>query len=315
MAYRIILDTDPGIDDALALFLALASPEVQLEAVTTVSGNVSVEHTTRNALTLLELAGRADIPVARGCERPLVSALARADDVHGNNGLGGVLLPEPQRKPLAKHAVDVIIEKVLASPGEIALVAVGPLTNLALAIRQEPRLIQAVREVVIMGGALRVPGNITPTSEFNIFADPHAAHAVLHAGWPMRLVTLDVTNRTLFERADVAQLAANGHPVTALMLQMVDYYCDIFGGEERLTALQMHDPLCLAAAFRPDLVTWERAYVDVEIGSVLTLGETVAFFPRPGRPYPYTPNVLASVDVDIPGFLQLYRERIGSTFA
>lgn len=315
MAYNIILDTDPGIDDALALFLALASPEVHLEAITTVSGNVSVEHTTRNALALLELAGRTDIPVARGCERPLVTALARADDVHGGNGLGGVILPEPQIKPLARHAVDVIIEKVLAAPGEITLVAVGPLTNLALAVRQEPRLVQAVREVVIMGGALRVPGNITPTSEFNIFADPHAAHAVFHAGWPIRLVTLDVTNRTLFERADVAQLATNGHPVTTLILQMVDYYCSIFGGARCLTALQMHDPLCLAAAFRPDLLTWEKAYVDVELGSSLTLGETVGFFSRPGEPFAYTPNILASVDVNIPAFLQLYVDRIGSVFA
>jgi len=234
--------------------------------------------------------------------------------VHGDNGLGGALLPEPRVQPLAQHAVDVITEKILASPGEIVLVAVGPLTNLALAIRREPALVQAVREVVIMGGALRVPGNITPTSEFNIFADPHAAHAVLHAGWPIRLVTLDVTNRTLFQRADVAQLASNGHPVTALILQMVDYYCDIFGGAQRLTALQMHDPLSLAAAFRPDLLTWEEAYVDVEVSSSLTLGETVGFFPRPGRPLIHTPNVLASVDVDIDGFIRLYSERIGAHF-
>lgn len=315
MPYKIILDTDPGIDDALAFFLALASPEVQLEAVTTVSGNVSVEHTTRNALALLELAGRSDIPVARGCERALVVSRAHASDVHGENGLGGVLLPEPKCEPLGKHAVDVICEKVLAAPGEITLVAVGPLTNLALAVRREPRLVQAVREVVIMGGALRVPGNITPCAEFNIFADPHAAHVVLHAGWPIRLVTLDTTTRTLFQRTDVARLAANGHPVTALIQQMVDYYCDVFGGARGLTALQMHDPLCLAAAFRPDLLTWEQVYVDVELGSTLTLGETVGYFPRLGTPFAYTPNVLASVDVNIAGFLQLYIERIGSMFA
>lgn len=314
MTYRIILDTDPGIDDALALFLALASPEVQLEAVTTVSGNVSVEHTTRNALTLLELAGRTDVPVARGSANPLLADLARADDVHGDNGLGGVLLPDPQLKPLEQHAVEVIIEKVLAAPGEITLVAVGPLTNLALAVRREPRLAQAVREVVIMGGALQVPGNITPAAEFNIFADPHAAHIVLHAGWPIRLVTLDTTTRTLLERERVVSLAANGHPVTALIQQVVDYYCDIFGGAQRLTSLQMHDPLCLAAAFRPDLLTWEEAYVDVELSSALTLGETVGFFPRPGRSLPHAPNVLASVDVDIEGFLSLYLERVGSVF-
>ena len=307
---RMILDTDPGIDDALALFLALASPEVQLEAVTTVSGNVLVEYTTRNALALLELAGRGDIPVARGCDRPLVGSPALAADVHGDNGLGGMILPEPRLRPLEKHAVEVISELIMATPGEITLVAVGPLTNLALALRREPRLVQAVREVIIMGGALRVPGNITPCAEFNIFVDPHAAHVVLHAGWPIRLVTLDTTTKTLLKRELVEQLATSGSPATALMKGMVDYYCDIFGGTRCLTAIQMHDPLCLAAAFRPDLITWEEAYVDVELAGTLTLGETVGFFARPDRPLPHPSNVLASVDVDAESFIQLYSERI-----
>jgi inosine-uridine nucleoside N-ribohydrolase len=312
---RIILDTDPGIDDALALFLALASPEVQLEAVTTVSGNVHVEHTTRNALALLELTGRTEIPVARGCDRPLVGTPALAADVHGDNGMGGVILPEPQLRPVEKHAVEVIIEKIMAAPGEISLVAVGPLTNLALALRREPRLAQAAREVVIMGGALRVPGNITPCAEFNIFVDPHAARIVLHAGWPIRLVTLDTTRRTLLRRELVDQLAASGSPVTFLMKQVVDYYCDVFGGARSLSALEMHDPLCLAAAFRPGLITWEKAYVDVELAGTLTLGETVGFFERPGEPFTYIPNVLASVDVDAGSFIQLYLERVRATFA
>src|SRR2546426_10720650 len=194
--YRIILDTDPGIDDALALFLALASPELQLEAITTVSGNVHVDLTTRNALTLLELAGRTDIPVARGCDRPLSRQPVFAEYVHGQNGLGGVELPEPQLQPVGQHAVDLIIERVMAAPREITLVPIGPLTNIALALRKEPRIAEHVREVVIMGGALRVPGNVTPEAEFNIYADPHAAHIVFHAGWPIRLVSLDVTNKT-----------------------------------------------------------------------------------------------------------------------
>ena len=167
---RIILDTDPGIDDALALFLALASPEIQLEAITTVSGNVSLEHTTRNALTLLELTQRTDIPVARGSALPLVTLPVEAAHVHGDNGLGGVILPEPQIHSVTQHAVELIIEKVMAAPGEITLVPIGPLTNLALALRREPRLASAVREVVIMGGALRVPGNVTPSAEFKICA-------------------------------------------------------------------------------------------------------------------------------------------------
>ncbi len=311
---RIILDTDPGIDDALALLLALASPEVQLEAITTVNGNVPLEYTTRNALALLELTGRTEIPVARGCDRPLLSSSATAAEVHGDNGLGGMVLPEAQLQPVAKHAVDLIIETVMAAPGEITLVPIGPLTNIALALRHEPRLAQAVREVVIMGGALRVPGNITPSAEFNIYVDPHAAHAVLHAGWPIRLVTLDTTTHTLLKRELVERLASSGGPVTALMKGMVDYYCDIFGGARGTSAIQMHDPLCLAAAFRPDLLTWEEAYVDVELAGTLTLGETVGFFTLPDRPLPRPANVLASVDVDAQNFIQLYLERIQATF-
>jgi inosine-uridine nucleoside N-ribohydrolase len=318
--YRLILDTDPGLDDALALFLALASPEVQLEAVTTVSGNVHVDLTTRNALTLLELAGRTDIPVARGCDRPLLRQPVFADYVHGQNGLGGVELPTPKLQPLAQHAVDLIIERVMAAPREISLVPVGPLTNIALALRKEPRIADRVREVVIMGGALRVPGNVTPEAEFNIYADPHAAHIVFHAGWPIRLVSLDVTNKTLLQPEQVQALASNGSPVTRLIQQMVDNFLDTFGRPRGLTAFQMHDPLCLSAAFQPEIITWEPAYVDVELSGSLTLGETVAYFAKrtedldPSLEHLHPPNMLTSVGVDVERFISLYLDRIQTTF-
>lgn len=317
--YRIILDTDPGIDDALALFLALASPEVQLEAVTTVSGNVHVDLTTRNALTLLELTGRTDIPVARGCDRPLLRQPVVADYVHGQNGLGGIEFPEPALQPVKQHAVDLIIKKIMAAPGEITLVAIGPLTNMAMALRKEPRIAEYVREVVIMGGALRVPGNVTPAAEFNIFADPHAAHIVFHAGWPMRLVSLDVTTKTLLQQEQVHMLASTGSPVTRLIEQMVDTYISTFGQSRGLTAFQMHDPLCLAAAFQPELITWEAAYVDVELTGSLTLGETVAYFEHTGDIDPsferlHSSNTLTSVGVDVERFIALYLDRIGSSF-
>ena len=308
---RIILDTDPGIDDALALMLALASPEVRIEAVTTVSGNVHVDFTTRNALALLELLGRSDIPVARGSAWPLLRKPVDAAFVHGDNGLGGVELPEPRIKAVGKHAVDVIIETILSAPGEISLVPIGPLTNIALAARREPAIIQQVREVVIMGGALLVPGNDTPTAEFNIFADPHAAHIVLHGGWPIRLVSLDVTTVTLLRREQVDTLAQNGSRVTRLMRQMLDHYFDVFGPGYGVTAFQMHDPLCLAAAFQPDFISWEPSFVDVELAGALTLGETVAYFGRPDSP---PPNVLASVGVDAERFIRFYLERIEAAF-
>ncbi len=309
---RIILDTDPGIDDALALFLALASPEVTLEAVTTVSGNVSVEQTTYNALTLLTLAGRTDIPVARGSSEPLVRARVDAAHVHGRNGLGAIALPEPTMAPVGRQAVDLIIEKIMRNPGEITLVPIGPLTNIALAVRREPRIAQHVHEVVIMGGALRVPGNVTPTAEFNIFADPHAAHIVFHAGWTVRLVSLDVTTRVSMQRQQVEFLAGHGDKVTTAIKQMMTYYFDVFGPIYGSTTFQMHDPLCLAAAFQPDLITWEPAYVDVELAGTLTLGETVAYFQRSNAP---TPNMQVSVGVDSERFLNLFIERIGKTFS
>lgn len=315
MQHRIILDCDPGIDDALAIFLALASPEIQFEAITTVNGNVPVEFTTRNALALLELTDRADIPVARGCARPLLNTPVLADEVHGTNGLGGVILPEPHLLPLEKHATDVIIETVMAAPGEITLVATGPLTNLAVALQREPRLAQAVREVVLMGGAVRVPGNITPCAEFNIFVDPHAAHVVLHAGWPLRMVSLDTTEQTLLKRAPIAQLAAGGKPILALMQGMIDYYCDIFGGARGFDAIHMHDPLCMAAVFRPDLITWEEAYVDVELTGTLTMGETVGYFARSDKPLPHAPNARVSVAVDAESFIQLFIERITQAYS
>ncbi len=318
--YRLILDTDPGLDDALALFLALASPEVQLEAITTVSGNVHVDLTTRNALTLLELAERTDIPVARGCDRPLSRQPVFADYVHGLNGLAGIELPEPRLQPVSQHAVDLIIERVMAAPREITLVPVGPLTNIALALRKEPRIAANVREVVIMGGALRVPGNVTPEAEFNIYADPHAAHIVFHAGWPIRLVTLDVTNKTLLRREQVQVIASNGSPVTMLIQQMVYNFLDTFGRPRGITAFQMHDPLCLSAAFQPEMITWEPAYVDVELVGSHTLGETVAYFAHraedidPSLEHLHPPNMLASVGVDVDRFISLYLNRIQSTF-
>jgi inosine-uridine nucleoside N-ribohydrolase len=308
---RIILDTDPGIDDALALLLALSSPEVQLEAVTTVSGNVDVEQTTRNALALLKLAGRTDIPVARGSSLPLVRQSVAAEHVHGFNGLGEVVLPASEVEPVAQHAADLIVEKVLHNPGAISIVAIGPLTNLALAVRREPRIAQHVREVVIMGGALRVPGNVTSAAEFNIYADPHAAHIVLHAGWPVRLVSLDATHQVAVQRAEIEAFTQQGGSVKTFIKEALAYYFDAFSPRYNIPMFHMHDPLCLAAAFQPDLITWEPAFVDVELTGTLTLGETVAYFSGPDAP---APNAQVSVGADCERFVQLFMQRIDRAF-
>lgn len=308
--HRIILDTDPGIDDALALFLAFASPEVQLEAITTVNGNVGVNATTRNALALLEFLGRTDIPVARGCDRPLLRPLTHAAYVHGENGLGDVQLPEPHTQPVAQHAVDMIIERIMAAPGEITLVPIGPLTNIALAVRREPRIAQRVREVVIMGGALRVPGNITPAAEFNIYVDPEAAHIVFHADWPLRLVALDVTMQARLPRSQVDALAESKSRVGRLIQQMLAYYFDVFGPQYDGTEFHMHDPLCLAAVFQPELLAWQSVYVDVELEGKLTTGQTVAYFRRLDESGVPPPNMQVAVAVNETAFIEMFLERV-----
>jgi inosine-uridine nucleoside N-ribohydrolase len=181
MAKKIILDTDPGIDDACAILLALASPEISIEGLSIVHGNCSLEQATKNALSVLELADASHIPVVKGCKVPLVQPSLLAPETHGGTGLGYAKLPEPRTRPMVQHGIDFLIEKIMAAPGEITLLAIGPLTNVALAIRQEPRLVTAVKELIIMGGAIRYEGNTTALGEFNTYVDPHAAHIVYHA--------------------------------------------------------------------------------------------------------------------------------------
>ena len=203
---RIILDSDPGIDDALAILLALAVPEVALEAITVTYGNCSMNQGVLNALSILELAGATHVPVAKGADRPLVQPLLLAPETHGNSGLGYAQLPPPGMNADPTPAVSMMIEKILDNPGELTVVAVGPLTNLALAIRTEPRLLAAIKDVYIMGGAIRYDGNTTPQAEFNAYSDPHAAHIVFHSGLPITLVPLDVTYQVVFTSADLSRL-------------------------------------------------------------------------------------------------------------
>jgi len=304
MKHRIILDTDPGVDDALALLLALGSAEVELEAITTVSGNCPVARCTTNAAALLELTRATTVPIAAGAARPLLRPLITGEAVHGATGLGGATLPPPQLRPTNEHAALALIRRILAAPGEITLVAVGPLTNVALALRLEPRIASALKRIIVMGGALRVPGNVTPVAEFNIYVDPHAAAIVCDAGLPLTLVPLDVTQQVRFTHAHLQALTAAA-PNSPIIRFIADAVAPLLApGGRQSDGVFLHDPLALAVAIQPDLVRLEPAAVAVELMGQHTLGKTVADFQ--GQPA----NAQAAVAVDSERMLALFHERV-----
>ena len=303
---RIIIDTDPGIDDALAFLLALASPEIKLEALTTTQGNVTVEKATRNALSVLELANASHIPVAQGSMLPLVLPLRASDAVHGESGLGNSELPEPRAIPIPQHAVDYLIERVLAEPNEIIIFPIGPLTNIAMAIRKEPGFAKAVKELVIMGGAIREGGNVTPLAEFNIFVDPHAAHIVFHSGIPITLIPLDVTNKCLLKQEHLDRLLNSRSPISRFIREAVGVYLK--------SSLQLgyqgsalHDPLTLATIIAPELLTLSEYYVDVDISGGVSMGKIFAdFYNIMKRPA----NMKVALDVRGEDFIELFLQRM-----
>lgn len=304
---RIIIDTDPGVDDALTFLLALASPEIQLEALTITQGNVTVETGTRNAVAVLELLNASHIPVAQGCSLPMVGPLLASDVVHGGSGLGDAKLPEPAIQPVPQHAIDYLIERFLAKPGEISLFAIGPLTNVALAIRKEPRFAESVRELVIMGGAIREGGNITPQAEFNIYTDPHAAHIVFQSGIPMTLIPLDVTHKCMLYAEQIEQLNQAETPIARFIADATATYVNFTESKTGVPGCALHDPLTLATIIAPDLLTLEKHYVDVDISSGPSLGSTFAdFYHTTGKPA----NVKVALDVHGEEFVKLFLQRI-----
>ena len=307
---RVIVDTDPGIDDAMAILFALRSPEVCVEGLTTVFGNVSVEQTTRNALKLLEIADRADIPVAQGAAKPLLRPYrGKGSRVHGANGLGEVELSPPKSEPLSIRAVELIFSRLMEAPGEITLIAIGPLTNLALAVSVEPRLAENVREVIIMGGAVTVPGNASPMAEANICNDPEAAKIVFHAGWPLTMVGLDVTTKTTMTPQYLAKIKEAGTPITDFISAITPFYLNYYRTQLGLDKIYVHDPSAMAYAIDPSLFQTQKVYVDVEIGEGRSSGQTMAdlsgLWNEPA-------NVNLCLNVDSPRLLALYLERIAS---
>jgi inosine-uridine nucleoside N-ribohydrolase len=302
-----ILDVDTGIDDALALALAVRHPGIRLEAVLTVAGNVGVDLTTRNTLTVLDWLGATHVPVAAGADAPLRGPLREASEWHGADGLGGAALPRTRRTAL-DDAVGYLIERVLAEPGELTLVCVAPLTNLALAVQRVPEVVGAVREVVLMGGAARAPGNSTPVAEFNIYADPEAADIVFRQSWPLTMVGLDVTSRVLLTHGDRDALPGDHSPEEVLVREVTRRHFDGLG----VDAIALHDPLAVAVAVERDLVSVVETEAAVETRGEHTRGQTVVDLRANKRQSPLAmPTRGVCVDVNVARARRLFFTSLG----
>jgi inosine-uridine nucleoside N-ribohydrolase len=278
---RVIIDTDPGVDDALALLLAMRSPELKIEGITPVAGNVPLELTLPNALRMVEIAGRTDIPVAAGAKAPLARRLVTAAYAHGENGLGGAVFPEPKIKPIAEPAAEFIRQTVRKYPGEVTLITIGPLTNIAAALEMDAGLAAMVPRLVMMGGSLS-GGNITPAAEFNVYVDPEAARIVFQSGIPITMVGLDVTRKTTLTEDHLRQLEAGQNQVSQAAAKIARNAIEHNREQGFLVGPNMHDSLAVAAFLDPSILRFKEYYVDVETAGELTAGETLGYSPTAG---------------------------------
>jgi inosine-uridine nucleoside N-ribohydrolase len=302
----VLIDCDPGQDDALALLLALASPELDVVGVSAVAGNQTLDKTTTNALRVLELAGRTDIPVAAGADGPLTVELVVAADAHGETGLDGVDLPPPSMEPVPERAVDFLAAKIVASETPVTLVALGPLTNVALLLDAHPEAADALERIVLMGGAIH-EGNQTPSAEFNIWIDPEAAARVFGSGLDVTMVGLDVTNRAVLSSADASRLRGAG-PVAEAAADMVDFYLRFYNAAYEHGGAPIHDAVALAYVFRPGFLRVERRHVEVDASEGVCRGRTVVDMRR--RTSLPEPNTSVAVDIDVDAFRSLLLERL-----
>jgi len=311
MPTKIILDCDPGHDDAVALLLAHGSPEIELLAVTTVVGNQTLEKVTRNALAIARVANITGVPFAAGSPRPLVRTIENAPDIHGESGMDGPELPEPAIELDPRHAVDLIIDTVMAhEPGTVTLVPTGGLTNIALAVRKEPRIAERVKEVVLMGGGYHV-GNWSAVAEFNIIIDPEAAHIVFNEKWPLTMVGLDLTHQALATDEVASRIAAVGTKPAKFVGELLEFFGKTYKDAQGFDFPPVHDPCAVAYVIDPSVMTTRRVPLDVELTGSLTLGMTVADFRAPA-PDDCTTSV--AVDLDHQKFWDLIvdaLERIG----
>ena len=309
MAERIIIDTDPGQDDAVAILLALASPdEIEVLGITAVAGNVPLALTARNARIVCELAGRPDMKVFAGCDRPLRHELVTAEHVHGKTGLDGPDLPEPTMPLQDAHGVDFIIETLRAEPaGTVTLCPLGPLTNIATAFERAPDIVSRVKRIVLMGGAYFEVGNITPAAEFNIYVDPEAAALVFGAGVPLVVLPLDVTHKALVTKPRNDAFRALGNRAGTAVAQMTDFFERFDLAKYGSDGAPLHDPCVTAYLLRPDLFSGRHINVEIETVSPLTRGMTVAdWWGVTDR----APNATFIGDLDADGFFALLTERL-----
>lgn len=309
-----IIDTDPGVDDAMAIFMALASPELDVVGLTTIFGNAATVNTTRNARVLLDAAGRNDIPVAAGADNSLTGQyVGPVPWVHGHNGLGDATIAEPSRPPLDVPAHEFLYTMAAASPGAITLLAVGPLTNLGLVLQQHPDIVNLVAEVVVMGGNALVPGNATPVAEANINNDPEAADLVFGAGWRVTMVGLDVTHKVNLSGAAIDRISVVDTPMAALLGEALPLYRNFFETRNHVDGIFVHDPSAVAYLLDPDAFETEQWSVRVETESFSrgktwpNMGDTDDSAPPAWR---NRPAVNVCVGVDAPWVLRLLEDRL-----
>lgn len=307
MTRKIILDCDPGHDDAIAMILAAGNPAIDLLGITTVGGNQTLTKVTHNTLSVARVARMTDVPVHAGCDRPLVREVEVAEGIHGDSGLDGVELPEPISQVGSRHAVDYIIDTIMEhEPGTVTLVPTGPLTNIALAVRKEPRIAERVQEVVLMGGGYHT-GNWSATAEFNIIVDPEAAHIVFNEKWPLTMVGLDLTHQALATPEVEEKIKAIGSECSEFVLGLFAFFRKAYKEAQGFEHPPVHDPCTVAYLIDPTIVTTQKVPLDVELHGELTLGMTVADFRAPA---PEGCTTQVAVDLDHERFWNLVIQAI-----
>jgi purine nucleosidase len=309
MAEKVIFDTDPGIDDALALLLLAASPEVDLRAITVTHGNTSQEKCLRNALQLVELAGIKHVPVIRGASEPLVKELSVAEETHGDGGLGYAILPPSNVKPSSVLAHDAIIDEVERHPHEVTLLCVGPMTNIALALLKKPSIAGKVKRIIAMGGAIHYPGNATPQSEYNVYCDPEAFDIVLRAGIDFTLVPLDVTYKCIFTTAHLARINQARDEIKKFITDSTRFYMEFHASHQDIHGCAINDPLAAALLIKPSLVTNRDYFLSIELQSVSSKAKTIADHYGALK---QTPNAKVAMEVDVESFMDLFITRMNT---